>query len=96
MFEVLAKGLGKNVDEATVKTWFFEEGDSVTEGDDLVELATEDASVTITAPVSGILTEVCFDEDETVQRDELLCIIDDEEGGLGDGEDDEEGKAKEE
>ncbi|HOW87705.1 MAG TPA: biotin/lipoyl-binding protein [Candidatus Omnitrophota bacterium] len=96
MFEVLAKGLGKNVDEATVKTWFFEEGDSVTEGDDLVELAMEDASITITAPVSGILTEVCIDEDETVQRDEVLCIIDDEEGDLSDGEDEEEGETKEE
>ena len=30
MIEVLAKGLGKNVDEATVKTWFVEEGDTVT------------------------------------------------------------------
>ena len=80
MFEVLAKGLGKNVDEATVRTWFFEEGDAVTEGDDLAELATEDSVITITAPVSGVLTEVCLDEDDTVQRDEVLCIIDDEEG----------------
>jgi 2-oxoglutarate dehydrogenase E2 component (dihydrolipoamide succinyltransferase) len=80
MFEVLAKGLGKNVDEATVKTWFFEEGDSVTEGDDLVELAAEDSVVTIAAPATGVLAEVCIDEDETVQRDEVLCIIDDEEG----------------
>ena len=81
MFEVLAKGLGKNVDEAAVKTWFFEEGDSVTEGDDLVELATEDSVVTITAPATGILAEVCIDEDDTVQRDEVLCIIDDAKGG---------------
>ena len=88
MFEVLAKGLGKNVDEATVKTWFFEEGDDVAEGDDLVELATEDAVVTISAPTAGVLAEVCIDEDETVQRDEVLCIIDDEEGDLDDDEDD--------
>lgn len=83
MFEVLAKGLGKNVDEATVKTWFFEEGDAVTEGDDLVSLATEDSVVMITVPVTGVLAEVCIDEDEVAQRDELLCMIDDEEGGLG-------------
>ena len=89
MFEVLAKGLGKNVDEATVKTWFVEEGDAVAEGDDLAELATEDSVVTIPAPVAGILAEVCFDEDETVQRDEVLCIIDDGKGDLEDGEDDE-------
>lgn len=88
MFEVLAKGLGKNVDEATVKTWFFEEGDAVTEGDDLAELATEDSVVMISAPVTGVLAEVCIDEDDTVQRDEVLCIIDDEEGGL-DGDEDE-------
>ena len=87
MFEVLAKGLGKNVDEATVKTWFFEEGDAVSEGDDLVELATEDSVVTISAPATGVLAEVCFDEDDTVQRDEVLCIIDDEEGGLREEED---------
>lgn len=89
MLEVLAKGLGKHVDEATVKTWFFEEGDTVTEGDDLVELATEDSVVLITAPASGVLAEVCIDEDDTVQRDELLCIIDDEEGDLGGDEEDE-------
>ncbi len=89
MLEVLAKGLGKHVDEATVKTWFFEEGDTVTEGDDLVELATEDSVVLITAPASGVLAEVCIDEDDAVQRDELLCIIDDEEGDLGGDEEDE-------
>lgn len=88
MFEVLAKGLGKNVDEATVKTWFVEEGDSVTEGDDLVELATEDSVVVVTAPATGVLAEVRIDEDETVQRDEVLCIIDDEEGKEEDLEDD--------
>lgn len=86
MFEVLAKGLGKNVDEATVKTWFFEEGDAVTEGDDLVELATEDSVVMISAPATGVLAEVCIDEEGAVQRDEVLCIIDDEEGGLSDDE----------
>ena len=88
MFEVLAKGLGKNVDEAMVKTWFFEEGDAVTEGDDLVELATEDSVVMISVPATGVLAEVCIDEDDTVQRDEVLCIIDDEEGGLSEDADD--------
>ena len=87
MFEVLAKGLGKNVDEATVKTWFFEEGDAVTEGDDLVELATEDSVVMISAPTTGVLAEVCIDEDDTVQRDEVLCIIDDAGGSLSGDED---------
>ncbi len=87
MFEVLAKGFAKNADEAVVKTWFFEEGDEVEEGDELAELVADDVSVLVTAPVSGVLTEVCVDEDEAVGRDELLCIIDDEEIKIGDDAD---------
>lgn len=82
MIEVLAKGLGSKVDEAIVKKWFVEEGDSVTEGDDLVELATEESTITVPSPATGILAEVYFDEDETVQRDEVICVIDDEEPDL--------------
>ena len=55
----------------------------------MVELATEDSVVTITAPVTGILAEVCIDEDDTVQRDEVLCIIDDGKGDADVDEDDE-------
>ncbi len=92
MIDVLAKGLASQVDEAVIKKWFFEEGDTVTAGDDLVELATEDSTLTIAAPASGILAEVFFDEDETVQRDEVICVIDDEEVSLEDDEDDAEDK----
>lgn len=93
MIEVLVKGLGPNVDEAIVKSWIFEEGDMVGEGDDLVELRTEDSVVLIQAPATGVLTEVCFDEDETVQRDEVICVIDDSEEALD--EDEENGEENE-
>lgn len=93
MFEVLAKGLGKNVDEATVKTWFFEEGDTVTEGDDLAELSADDSTVIISAPASGVLAEVCVDEDEIVQRDEVLCIIDEGDDGAEEDEDGNDGSS---
>ena len=94
MIEVLVKGLEPNVDEAVVKSWFFNEGDMVTEGDDLVELATDDTTLVIQAPGTGILAEVNFDENETVQRDEVICIIDDEEGEL-DGDEDEDDEDEE-
>lgn len=84
MKEVTLEGLGKNVDEGTLQTWFFEEGDSVNEGDDLVELTTEEGTVTISAPASGILAEVYYDEGEVVSKGEVLCTID------GDGDEDEE------
>ena len=95
MIDVLAKGLGKGVDEAVIKTWFFQEGEHVTEGDDLVELATEDSTVTIPVPANGILAEVFFDVGETVQRDEVICVVDDAKGGL-DEDEEEDGDEKKE
>ncbi|OQA55952.1 MAG: branched-chain alpha-keto acid dehydrogenase subunit E2 [Candidatus Omnitrophica bacterium ADurb.Bin277] len=89
MREVLAKGLGKHIDEAVIRRWYFEEGDQITKGDDLAELVTaDDTVIVVTAPATGVLAEVYFDEGETVQRDEVICLVDDEETGLRDEEDD--------
>ena len=81
MKEVLLEGLSANADEGTIQVWFAEEGDIVEEGDDLVEVSTEEGSVTIQAPASGVLAEVYYDEGEAVAKGELLCMIDDESGG---------------
>ncbi len=78
MVEVALDGLAKNVDEATIQTWFVEEGDPVNEGDDLVELSTEEGMITITSPKTGVLAEVYYDEGELVAKGEILCSVDDE------------------
>ena len=44
MKDVNLEGLSKHIEEATIQTWFFEEGDMVSEGDDLVELSTEEGT----------------------------------------------------
>jgi len=79
MKEVLLGELGGEVGEATIQRWFIEEGDPVNEGDDLVEFTSENGAFIIQAPASGVLTEVYYDEGETVQKGEVLCMIDDEE-----------------
>lgn len=78
MKEVLLSGLPVGIDEAQVQTWFHEEGDAVSEGDELVELLIHDGTFTLAAPCAGILSEVYFDEGETVERDEVICAIDEE------------------
>ncbi len=78
MKEVLLSGLPVGADDAQVQTWFFEEGDAVSEGDELVELLVNDTTFTLAAPCGGILSEVYYDEGETVDRDEVICAIDDE------------------
>lgn len=90
MIEVLLEGLGPNVEEATVQNWFFEEGDAISEGDDLVELVTEEGTLTIQATGSGVLAEVYYDEGEIVSKGEVLCTIDDEESKLEEDDEKEE------
>ena len=86
MYEVVLEGLGPHVAEGTIQTWFFEEGDAVNEGDDLVEITTEEGTVTLPAGSTGILSEVYYDEGEVVAKGEILCTIDDEESGDEDKE----------
>ena len=78
MKEVALEGVSSRVEEATVQVWFSEEGDVIQEGDDLVELSTEDGTLLIPAPASGVLVEVYYDEGEVVAKGEVLCVIDDE------------------
>ncbi len=78
MTEVLLGELGREVDEATITRWFFEEGDAVNAGDDLVELTSENGTFCIPAPAAGMLAEVYYDEGEAVQKGEIICMIDDE------------------
>ncbi|MFA6600910.1 MAG: biotin/lipoyl-containing protein [Candidatus Omnitrophota bacterium] len=86
MVEVLLEGLGARVEEATILNWFIEEGDAISEGDDLVELQSEEGTVTIVAHSAGVLAEVYYDEGEVVARGEVLCTIDDEESEIGERE----------
>ncbi len=79
MIEVVLNGLAAQVEEGTIQAWFFEEGDPVNEGDDLVELSTEEGTITIQSSASGVLAEVYYDEGEVVAKGEVLCTIDDEE-----------------
>ena len=90
MAEVKLEGLAETVDEATLQSWFIEEGDRVSEGDNLVKLSTEQGIVTIQSPVSGILAEAYYDEGELVAKGDVLCVIDEEELPKKEAEEEEE------
>ena len=89
MVEVTLETLPGGAHQAAVQAWYFEEGDAVAKGDEIAELQVEDGTVTITAPASGILAEVYYDEGETVEVGEVLCLIESEES-FDEDEDEEE------
>jgi len=61
-----------------ISQWFFDVGDEVKAGDNLVEAMTDKISINIESPKSGFLIEKLVEEDDTVLIDQVIAIISDE------------------
>jgi len=75
-YEVTLPELGDDsVDRATVTLWLADEGDIVSENDDLVEMTTDKAAFSVPSPKAGTLIEKMVEEDDEVSVGDVLCII---------------------
>ncbi len=79
MIKVILPELGEGIEKATVSYWYFREGQSVKEKEDLVELSTDKAVFNLPSPAAGILSEIFFPEGETVKVGEALALIEEKE-----------------
>jgi len=74
--EVTLPFLGEDAsDIASVSQWLVQEGDTVEEGDDLVEMTTDKAAFNVPCPVAGTVVEILALEGEEVKAGGLLCIL---------------------
>jgi pyruvate dehydrogenase E2 component (dihydrolipoamide acetyltransferase) len=78
MIKVYLPELGENITKATVSYWYFENGASVVEGNDLVEMATDKATFNVPAPCSGTLVEIMAPEGESVEVGAVLAVIEED------------------
>ncbi len=75
-YEVKLTSFGDEPDEkAQVVTWLANEGDTVSEGDDLLELTTDKAAFTLPSPKQGVLVKQCAAEDEDLKEGDVVCIL---------------------
>jgi 2-oxoglutarate dehydrogenase E2 component (dihydrolipoamide succinyltransferase) len=68
--------LGESLTEATVAKWLKKVGDSVQEDEEIVSLETDKVSIDVTAPKSGILSEIIAKDGATVEVGAHLGSID--------------------
>ncbi len=73
--EVLVPNLPESVADATLITWHKQVGDSVNKNDNLVDLETDKVVLEVTAPESGILTQILKDNGTVVTSGELLAVL---------------------
>lgn len=73
--------IGEGVAEGEIVNWLVKEGDSVDENQEMVEVMTDKATVTIGAPKAGKVAERRFKVGDTVPVGEILIVLDLDGGG---------------
>ncbi len=73
--EIRVPTLGESIVDATIASWLKKEGDTIQQGDALVELETDKVNVEVNAEQSGVLQKVVKQEGDTVAVGEVLGLI---------------------
>ena len=74
-FSVTMPALGESVSEGTVTRWLKAEGDHVNADEPLLEVSTDKVDTEIPSPVSGTLTKILVQIDQTVPVGAELAVI---------------------
>lgn len=75
MAEIKVPELAESITEGTIARWLKNKGDRVEKGDYIVELETDKVNVEIISEQAGILTELHFEEGDTVKVGETIALV---------------------
>jgi len=75
MAEIIVPELGESITEGTITKWFVKEGDSVNQGDVLLELETDKVNIEISADSNGVVSSIAKADGEVVQVGEAIGAI---------------------
>ncbi|VEH08886.1 2-oxoglutarate dehydrogenase, E2 component, dihydrolipoamide succinyltransferase [Corynebacterium kutscheri] len=72
---VVMPELGESVTEGTITQWLKSVGDTVEVDESLLEVSTDKVDTEVPSPVAGVLLEIKFEEDDTVDVGAVIAII---------------------
>jgi pyruvate dehydrogenase E2 component (dihydrolipoamide acetyltransferase) len=67
--------VGEGVHEGEIVNWLVDEGDTVEEDQDIVEVMTDKATVQISAPVAGTIKDLVYEEGTVVDVGDVFVVI---------------------
>src|ERR671935_577662 len=76
LVEIQMPEMGESVTEGTVLEWHVSEGDSVEEGQTMVEVSTDKVDAEVPSPASGTVSKIMVQVDEEVDVGKPLAEID--------------------
>ncbi len=74
-FELKLPKMGESVAEATITNWLKKVGDPIEADEAVLEIATDKVDSEVPSEVSGILTEILFNENDIVKVGQTLAYI---------------------
>jgi pyruvate dehydrogenase E2 component (dihydrolipoamide acetyltransferase) len=77
--------VGEGLTEADIVTWRVKPGDTVTDGQTIVEIETAKAVVELPSPYDGVVTQLLVDEGQTVDVGTPIIAVDTAGGGSAPG-----------
>src|SRR5213082_1444765 len=78
--EVVMPQMGESIAEGTITRWMKQVGERVERDEPLFEISTDKVDAEIPSPAAGILTEIKFQEGETVEINKVVAVLDGGEG----------------
>jgi 2-oxoglutarate dehydrogenase E2 component (dihydrolipoamide succinyltransferase) len=76
IIDVKVPQLSESVSEATLLTWLKQVGDTVTEGENLIDVETDKVVLELPASKGGVLIKIIKEDGEKVTSEELIAQID--------------------
>src|SRR6476646_11499696 len=79
--EVVMPQMGESIAEGTITKWLKKLGERVERDEPLFEISTDKVDAEIPSPAAGTLTEVRFNEGDTVEVNTVVAILDGDSSG---------------
>ena len=74
--EVVMPQMGESIAEGTITKWLKQVGDRVERDEPLFEISTDKVDAEIPSPAAGTLTEIRFQEGDTVEINTIVAVLD--------------------
>ena len=74
--EVVMPQMGESIAEGTITKWLKKVGDRVERDEPLFEISTDKVDAEIPSPAAGTLTEIKFNEGDTVEVNKVVAVLD--------------------
>lgn len=73
--ELIMPKMGESIIEATILKWVKQVGDKVEVDETILEIATDKVDSEVPSPVDGVIQEILFAENDTVEIGKVIAII---------------------